>query len=71
MQWLYEDFLKMPENVYRRFLLEQAYRGTISKPLDADTVADAVAQLKSTPGSVAALPLSAAVGGIKFLRIVE
>lgn len=55
-QWLCDHLLQTPERIYRRFLLEQVYRGGVRTPFEARNNAEAAQLVASVRGAISALP---------------
>lgn len=56
MQWLSEEVLGVRPAVFRRYLLESAYRRGHAPPIEAVSEADALSKTAGTQGAVTAVP---------------
>jgi len=56
MSWACKEVLKVPEDIYRRYLAEKVLRGVIATPANAGSEAQAAAAVADTAGAIAPVP---------------
>ena len=71
MEWLSEEILDVRPAVFRRYLVEKAYRSGYRPPVEADDDTDARARVASRPGSVTVLPPAMMDEGTKALTVTD
>jgi hypothetical protein len=63
VEWASQTYLNMPEQFYRRHLMEQSFRGAISKPKSSSGAQDTCQIISSVPGALGPLPFGVACPG--------
>lgn len=67
MRWLSSSLLGMPEAAYRRFVLNQVFRGRARRPLEPRTTRSVGVMVRQTRGALGVVPRSEAEG----LRVIQ
>lgn len=69
MKWLTGHILGIPEEVYRRYLMQRVFRGKMKAPIEAGSVEETKIALARNRGAVAPIPASAVGGDIKNITV--
>ncbi len=71
VRWMSKNVLKMPEDVYRRYLAEQVFRGAMTAPEDAEDAVDTVDRIASTSGAIGPIPRDALADGVHVVVVED
>jgi hypothetical protein len=69
MRWLSKKVLGMPEEVYRRYVLQKVFRGEMKKPIFAKSVEDAIEEASSTRGGITPATLDGLADEVKRVTL--
>ncbi len=64
-----EELLRVPEDYYRRYLMEKAFSGSIPTPIQAESVEAIVDEVGSVPGAISVIEREELTEGVQVIAI--
>lgn len=71
MQWLSQKLLGVPEEIFRRFILEKIFRGAMKPPADMPDAGTASQYIARTPGAIGPIPRDLLSPDLVPIQIVD